>query len=63
MPRKTNNVRKLTRTGKSQSIYVIIPKDFIRSLGWREKQRVLVKRVPRGVAIIDAKTKKRKKKL
>ena len=33
----------------------------MRSLGWREKQRVMVKRVARGVSIIDAKTKKSKK--
>lgn len=39
----------------------MIPAGDIRSLGWREKQRVIVKRVPRGIMILDAKTKKRKK--
>lgn len=61
MGRPTNSTRKLTKVGSGKSLAVIIPLDQVRSLGWREKQRVNVKRVPRGVLIIDAKTKKGKK--
>ncbi len=43
------NVRKLTRLGKS-SLAITIPKEFLTSLGWREKQRVVLKK--RGQAII-----------
>jgi len=60
MPRKKDNIRKLTRTGRAGSISVVIPAEMVRSLGWREKQRVMVKRVARGISIIDAKTKKKK---
>ncbi len=54
-----NNKRKLTKIGRN-SLGVMLPAEGVRSLGWREKQRVIVKRIPRGFAIIDAKTKKRK---
>lgn len=59
MARKKDNIRKLTRVGKGASVSVIIPAEILRSLGWREKQRVLVKRVPRGVLIEDARTKRK----
>jgi bifunctional DNA-binding transcriptional regulator/antitoxin component of YhaV-PrlF toxin-antitoxin module len=62
MARPINQIRKLTRVGRSNSLSVVIPADIIRSFGWRKKQRVQVTR-GRGVVIIrDAKTKKRKKK-
>ena len=61
MVRPTNSIRKISRVGRSKSFSVVIPAEFMRSLGWREKQRVMVKRVARGVSIIDAKTKKSKK--
>lgn len=62
MARPINSTRKITRVGRSKSFSVVIPVGEIRSLGWREKQRVLVKRVAGGVLIRDARTKKRKKK-
>ena len=60
MARPTNSIRKITKVGRAKSYSVVIPAEAMRSLGWREKQRVLVRRVPRGVLIIDAKTKKKK---
>ncbi len=60
MARPTNSIRKLTKVGSGKSLAVIIPASAVRSLGWRERQRVMVKRVARGISIIDAKTKKRK---
>ena len=59
--RPQNNIRKLTRVGSSPSMGVIIPAEHIRSLGWRERQRLIVKKVPRGILIVDAKTKKKVK--
>ncbi|OGI75679.1 hypothetical protein A3C67_02715 [Candidatus Nomurabacteria bacterium RIFCSPHIGHO2_02_FULL_42_19] len=61
MARPINSIRKITRVGRSKSFSVIIPIAMIRQIGWREKQRVIVKRIPRGFMIIDAKTKKKKK--
>ena len=54
-------VRKITKHGPG-SLGVVLPREILRSLGWREHQRVAVKRVARGVLIIDALTKHRKKK-
>ncbi len=48
----------IIKLGKS-SFSVILPSNLVRSLGWKEKQRVVVKRVPRGISIRDARTKKR----
>lgn len=45
-------VRKLTKTGR-ESMYVIIPKGYIKSLGWKEKQKLVVERVTGGVLVKD----------
>lgn len=45
-------VRKLIRTGKS-SICVTIPIEDLRELGWREKQKVVVKRDGKKLIITD----------
>ena len=57
--RPTNTIRKLTRVGSSPSISVVIPAEFLRALGWKERQRVIVKKVAGSIVIRDAKTKKR----
>jgi len=46
------NVRKLMKTGNG-SILVTLPIEYIRDLGWREKQNVVVKRVKGGLLIKD----------
>jgi len=46
------NTRKITRLGKT-SLAVTIPKEMITELGWREKQKVTVKKVHGGVLIKD----------
>jgi len=46
------NTRKITRVGKT-SLMVTIPKEMITELGWREKQKVTVKKVHGGVLIKD----------
>jgi len=54
MNRKTSqtNIRKLMHTGRV-SIAVTIPKEILFELGWREKQRVVVKRQGKNVIISD----------
>lgn len=61
MANKKDNVRKVTRLGKG-SLGIILPAAILRTLGWRERQRVLVKRMPRGILIRDAITAHRKAK-
>lgn len=46
------NTRKLTKLGK-KSIGLTLPIELVRELGWREKQKVVVKRVHGGVVIKD----------
>lgn len=46
------NIRKLTKVGE-KSLAVTIPIEIIRELRWREKQKVVVKRVRGGVEIKD----------
>lgn len=46
------SIRKLTRAGKT-SLSVTIPVEIIKDLGWKEKQKVKVKRIHGGVEIRD----------
>ncbi len=46
------NVRRLTKLG-GHSIAVTIPISLVRELGWKEKQKVSVKRIPGGFTIRD----------
>lgn len=52
--RKTedNSIRKLTKVG-GKSIGLTLPIELVRELGWKEKQKVTVKRVYGGVLIKD----------
>lgn len=52
MKSKEKNVRKITRAGRF-SMSVVIPAEIINSLGWKEKQKVVVKRVRGGVLVKD----------
>ncbi len=54
MPKKTTDksVRKLTKLG-GKSIGLTLPIEIVRELGWKEKQKVVVKRVRGGVLIKD----------
>ncbi|EKE20777.1 MAG: hypothetical protein ACD_7C00489G0008 [uncultured bacterium] len=46
------NIRKLTKVGK-QSICVAIPIEIVRELGWRERQKVVVKKSGSKLIIED----------
>lgn len=51
------SIRKLTRAGKT-SLSVTIPVEIIKDLGWREKQKVVVKKEKGCVVIRDYRSKK-----
>jgi len=57
MKLKDKSVRKLTRAGKT-SLAVTIPVEIIKSFGWKEKQKVVVKKINGSVVIRDWKSKK-----
>ena len=44
-------VRKIIRLGRSKAI--TLPSEELRTLGWREKQKVVVKRVGKKLVIED----------
>lgn len=50
--KEEREVRKLTKVGR-KSIAVTIPIEIIRELGWREKQRVAVKKIKGGIVVRD----------
>lgn len=49
---KKDNIRKLTKTGKGTT-YVTLPKEIVESLGWKEHQKLTVKRAKGCVIIRD----------
>ena len=51
------NVRKLTKIG-NKSIGLTLPIEMVRELGWRERQKVTVKKVKSGLMIKDYYSKK-----
>ena len=54
MASKNKDIRKLTRAGRA-SLAVTLPAGDLRQLGWREKQKVSVKRIKGGFIIRDHK--------
>lgn len=46
------NIRKLTKIGK-QSIGLTLPIDVVRKLGWKERQKVVVKVERKRIIISD----------
>ncbi len=49
---KGSNIRKLTKIGR-KSIGLTLPIELVRELGWKEKQKVVVKKVRGGVLVRD----------
>lgn len=51
---KDKNIRNLTRMGRAgSSLGLTIPKELVASLGWRERQKVVVKKVRGGLLVKD----------
>ena len=49
---ENRNIRKLTKLGK-HSLAVTLPVESVRELGWKEKQKVVVKKVRGGFLVKD----------
>ena len=49
---KNKEIRRLTRVGK-RSFAVTLPAEEIRNLGWKEKQKLTVKKVKGGFLVKD----------
>lgn len=49
---KDKNVRKLMKLGNG-STALTLPRELVTKLGWKEKQKVVVKKVPGGLLIKD----------
>ncbi len=52
-----HNVRKLNKVGRGRTIAVTLPIELVRELGWKEKQKVVVKKRGQGLMIEDWKEK------
>jgi antitoxin component of MazEF toxin-antitoxin module len=50
---RRKDYRKIGTTGKTNSYFVVIPKDIIRDLKWRKGQRVVVQRKEKIITIKD----------
>jgi len=51
MSKNKEDIRKLTVTGKTDTYYLTIPKDIIRSLKWKKGDRKIVKQEGRRIVI------------
>jgi len=58
---KRNYIRKLTKSGR-YSYYVILPKNFIDELNWRERQKMVVSLRGKKITIQDFEPKKKLRK-
>ncbi len=56
-PRHT--IRKLTKQGK-YSYYVTLPKELVKKLHWKERQKLVVRKYGNGILIKDWPQKKKK---
>ncbi|MBL7130401.1 MAG: AbrB/MazE/SpoVT family DNA-binding domain-containing protein [Candidatus Omnitrophica bacterium] len=50
---KRGGYRKIGVTGKTNSYFVVIPKDIIKHLNWRKGQRVTARRYGKKIIIED----------
>lgn len=56
---KDKNVRNLTRMGRAgSSLGLTIPKELVSSLGWKERQKIVVKKINGALVIRDYRSKK-----
>lgn len=49
---KNKNVRKITKVG-GKSLAVTLPRELVTKLGWKEHQKVVVKKISGGIQIKD----------
>jgi len=49
---KNKDIRKIVKNGRG-SYYINIPIDILRELGWKERQKLVVKKRGKGLVIVD----------
>ena len=47
------NIRKLSKSGGGKSTTLTLPIEIVRELGWKSKQKVVVKKRGRGIFVED----------
>lgn len=50
---KNENVRNIQQSGKGGSYYITIPISVMHFLGWKERQKVVVKEYGKGKILIE----------
>jgi hypothetical protein len=50
---ESRTIRKLTRTGNDRSISLTLPIEYVRELGWQDKQKVRVSKHGKKLVIED----------
>ncbi len=55
---ENRHIRKLGKIGGGDSIYLTVPIELIRELGWRDNQKVVAKKYGQGILITDWEEKK-----
>ena len=47
------NIRKISKTGNGRTFSITLPIELVRELGWREKQKLVVRKRGQGLLIED----------
>ncbi|MEA3272594.1 MAG: AbrB/MazE/SpoVT family DNA-binding domain-containing protein [Patescibacteria group bacterium] len=47
-----SDIRKIVKNGRN-SYYINIPKELMKELRWKEKQKLVVKKHGKGVLVVD----------
>jgi antitoxin component of MazEF toxin-antitoxin module len=50
---KNENIRNIQQSGSGGSHYVTIPASIMRALGWKERQKVVVKQFGKNKIVIE----------
>lgn len=51
--KQKKEIRKLTKVGGGRSMSLILPIDYVRQLGWRERQKLVVRMQGKSLVIKD----------
>jgi bifunctional DNA-binding transcriptional regulator/antitoxin component of YhaV-PrlF toxin-antitoxin module len=53
MANTNQHIRKLTKIGGGRSYSVVIPMEMVKGLGWKERQKLVVRRKGKEIIIKD----------
>lgn len=51
--KENSHIRKLGKTGRGASVYLTLPIDLVRELGWRDNQKITAKKFGDGILLKD----------